>query len=368
MIGKILLTVMLFLCLVLISQPVVGQTVRTGVSVDTQTIVTESSSSLFEQFDIAGNPTRLAVENSGRVWVTLPEIDAIGVISVTGVVSQTTSYLVRTYFLESGSHPYDLDFDENTVWFTAYGSNEIGRLDPVTDEIKTYDLPDIDSGPTGIQVAADGIVWFTQQKANSLSKYDPSSGAFQSYPYTLANGGLESVATVKPGSVWVTAPNVNRIANFNPEKNAFISIPTLPYTRPTGLALEGGDVPWVSVTGGNRIGRYAPGTLTFWRWTPLPGSGDGVSGSKRIALSEDSGPKGLFYADELMQKIGLVEISSDTAIGRVREAQAPGNACTPLDIQVSSDGSAWFTCGAANKVVRWVPPYFFNIYAPMIAR
>jgi virginiamycin B lyase len=370
MTSKLLLAFLtLFLGLTLTSQSAANEPTIAKLRVETQRITTESSSPFFRQYDIAGKPTSLAVENSGRVWVTLPEIDAIGVISVTETPNRTTtSYIVKTYFLKTGSHPYGLDVQGDTVWFTAYGSNEIGRLNTTTEALETYTLTEHDSGPTGIQVAADGIVWFAQQKANKLGKFDPSSDGLQSYPYPLANGGLERVATVKPDSIWLTAPNVDRIANFDPGKNIFISIPTLPYTRPTGLALESGDIPWVSVTGGNRIGRYAPGTLTFWRWTSLPSSNGEATGPQRIALPGGDGPKNLFYANALMKRIGLIHIDANTAVSRVQEAQPPESNCTPLDIQTSSDGSAWFTCGAGNKVEQWIHPFFFDIYAPVIAK
>jgi streptogramin lyase len=351
----------------LTSRPVSAQDIVTGVQVETQIAAPESTSPFFVQFGIAGKPTSLAIENTGRVWVTLPELDAIGVISVTAATSQTvTSYLVRTYYLAPGSQPYDLTFHAGEVWFTAYGGNSIGRLDPATDSTQTYPIPENDSGPTGIAVATDGKVWFAQRTANRLSQLDPISGTFQSYPYTRPDGGLEEVATVQPDSIWFTAPNVNRVANLDPVKGTFVSIPTLPYTMPMGLAVEPGDDPWVSVFGGNLVGRYAPGTLAFWRWTALPSGSATTFGPQRIALAGGGFPRNLFYANGPAQQIGRMLVGADSATGGIRQLSSPSSACTALDVAIDGDGNAWFTCGPANTVFVWRSPFSLDTFIPIV--
>ena len=353
----------------LTSRPVSAQDIVTSMRVETQSAASESTSPYFVQFGIAGKPTSIAIENAGRVWVTLPELDAIGVISVTEATSQTvTSYLARTFFLAPGSQPYDLTFYAGEVWFTAYVGNVIGRLDPATESIRTYPIPENDSGPTGIAVATDGKVWFAQRKANRLSQLDPISGTFQSYLYPRPDGGLEEVVTVQPDSIWFTAPNVNRVANLDPVKNTFVSVPTLPYTMPMGLAVEPGDVPWVSVFGGNLVGRYAPGTLAFWRWTTLTSGGEYSFGPQRIALAEGGFPRNLFYANGPAQHIGRMLVGADSATSGIRQMPAPSSACTPLDVAIDGDGNAWFTCGPANIVFTWRHPFSSDIFIPIAAR
>ena len=353
----------------LASRSASAQDVITNGKAETRVATPQAASPVFVQFGIAGKPTSLAIENTGRVWVTLPDINAIGVISVTEATSQTvTAYITHTISLAPGSQPYDLAFHAGEVWFTAYGGNSIGRLDPLTDSIQNYPIPETDSGPTGIAIAADGMVWFAQRTANRISQLDPVAGTFQSYLYTRPDAGLDEVVTVQPDSIWFTAPNVNRIVNFDPTKNLFNSIPTLPYTRPVGLAVEPGDEPWVSVTGGNAVGRYAPGTLAFWRWTPLPTGSESGFGPQRIALTAGGAPWNLFYANGPAQNIGRVFVGADTATGGIRQLPAPSAACTPLDVATDGDGNAWFTCGAANTVVLWRSPFSLDVFAPVVAR
>lgn len=353
----------------LVSRTASAQDGVTAVHVETRTATIQGDSSLFVQFGIAGKPTNLAIENTGRAWVTLPELNAIGMVSVTAMSGQAVSaYQVRTYYLTPGSQPYDLAYDDGNIWFTAFGGNYVGQLDTVTDNVQMHPIPGADSGPTGIAVAADGTIWFAQQTANSVGQFNPVSSTFQSYVYPLLNGELEEVATVQANSIWFTAPAINRIANFNPATMRFTNIPTLPYTLPHGLAVEPGDDPWVSVVGGNAIGRYSPGTLALWRWTNLPVDDASALGAQRIALTKGTAPWNLFYVNGVTQNIGRVYIASDTATRSIRQLPAAPPACTPLDTAVDADANAWFTCGPANTVVIWRSPFTIDRYLPLVAK
>lgn len=320
------------------------------------------------QFDLPGTPTSLAMEAPGRVWATLPGIDAIGVISVTAATSQTvTAYITQTYQLTPGSQPYNLTTYGGYVWFTAYAGNWIGRLTPGTGVIDAYPIPQANSGPTGIAVAPDGVVWFAQRNANRLGRLYPVTSTIESFTYTLAAGGLEEVATINPNSIWLTAPNLHRLVNFDPDRNEFINVPTLPYTRPVGLAIEDGDIPWISVQGGNFIGRYAPGTLALWRWTQLPTDSASVSGPQQIALTRGAGPWHLFYANAATQTLGHAAIANDTAVGAIHPLKL-GDLCAALDVVTEDNGRGWVSCGSANTVLLWLPPYALDAFLPLVTR
>ncbi|WP_287961047.1 hypothetical protein [Caldilinea sp.] len=315
------------------------------------------------EFPIAGRPTSIEVETSGRVWVTLPELDAITVISVTESSLTAVAYVTQTYQLAEGSHPYSLAIHDTTIWFTANGSNQIGKLDPTTENVQMFEIPEANSGPAGIAVAPDGMVWFTMQTANKLGRLNPETNAFDIYSYPFPNGELDEVKIMRSNSIWFMAPGVNRVVNYDVDRNQFISIPTSPYTRPTGLAVEADDTPWVSITSNNYVGRYAAGTLTFWRWDSLPNPE--AEGPYRLVLSNSVNPARLFYVNRFIHRVGVIDIAADTAVRRVREIATPDN-CQPVDIAVTGNVEGWFTCG--NSVIRWVYPFTYDVYAPVIVR
>lgn len=356
------------LALTFTSQPVSAQGLSDMPAVEANSSTASALSPLLLEYPITGSPTRIKAENAGRVWVTLPQLDAIGSISVTELSSAGTSYIFRTYPLAAGSRPYALAVRGSAIWFTAYGHNQIGRLDAVTKDIQLFPIPEVNSGPAGIAVAPNGEIWFTLQVANKLGRFNPQTNAFLIYDYPFPNSGLDEVAVVRSDSIWFTAPDANRIVNYDVTRSRFVNISTLPYSNPTGLAVDTSDKPWVSVTSDNRIGRYAPGTLAFWRWQPLPSPNNAVNGGPhRIALTGGVGPWRLFYVNQTTQRVGLVNIANDTSVGTIRETVAPAG-CQLLDIAVTDVRDAWFTCGTRQSVIRWISPFALSLYAPMISR
>jgi streptogramin lyase len=59
-----------------------------------------------------------------------------------GNIRNPFSSVVREWYLETGSHPWDIDIDSNdNIWFTESGKNRIGKLNPATNEITEYAIP-----------------------------------------------------------------------------------------------------------------------------------------------------------------------------------------------------------------------------------
>ena len=54
------------------------------------------------------------------------------------------------------------------MWFTEYGSNRIGRINPAG-KISRFDLPIAESGPCGIAGRADGTLWVALYNVEKLS-------------------------------------------------------------------------------------------------------------------------------------------------------------------------------------------------------
>ncbi len=65
------------------------------------------------------------------------------------------------------------------LWFTALGSNKIGKLDHANGNVTYYTIPTANSQPTGITVGG-GYVWFVERTGDKLGRLDRDSGAIQS--------------------------------------------------------------------------------------------------------------------------------------------------------------------------------------------
>ncbi|MEJ7636520.1 MAG: hypothetical protein WKF75_00655, partial [Singulisphaera sp.] len=57
------------------------------------------------------------------------------------------------------------------MWFTEYGGNAIGRLDPRSGAVVVDPLPSPGSGPRGIAVGPGGTLWFAEADGNRIGQY-----------------------------------------------------------------------------------------------------------------------------------------------------------------------------------------------------
>ena len=86
------------------------------------------TSDVFVEYGIPGHPRNVAVEAPGRIWVTLPALNAVGVISrTTPSQAQEVAYVAR-YWILPDSMPVDLSYHAGSVWFTERQANKIGRM------------------------------------------------------------------------------------------------------------------------------------------------------------------------------------------------------------------------------------------------
>src|SRR5206468_6865154 len=70
---------------------------------------------------------------------------------------------------------------DGALWYTAQEANAIGRLDPITGEIKQFALTTPHSGPHGLVSDNAGNIWFTANYAGYIGKLDPKSGNVTEY-------------------------------------------------------------------------------------------------------------------------------------------------------------------------------------------
>ena len=180
-----------------------------------------SPSPLMTAYPVPGSPFRVAVEQSGRIWVTLPAENAISRL----VVTAPGVYDVKTYPLPTpASEPYDIAVAAGAVWVTERSGNQIARFDLLTELWTEYLIPTDASQPTGLAVLpGDPVqVWFCEQAGNKLARLlVPAVGpsAFDEFPLPWTGAAMmESVAAVSSEGVWFTAPGRSILGRFQLSK------------------------------------------------------------------------------------------------------------------------------------------------------
>src|SRR4051812_34610524 len=87
--------------------------------------------------------------------------------------AQAASLALQEYAVPQGSQPHDVaPAPDGSIWYTAQGSGELGRLDPKTG--KTHHIP-LGKGaqPHGVIVGPDGAPWITEGGLNAIVRVHP---------------------------------------------------------------------------------------------------------------------------------------------------------------------------------------------------
>jgi len=133
---------------------------------------------------------------------------------------KATRVIITEYDLpRRNAMPHDAELDSRgMLWYSDFGSQYVGRLDPKTGEATEYPIPVMKPGaPTGsldVRFDRNGMLWIGSMMQGSLVKFDPKTEKFQSWgaPDFLKRDDAR-IAMVMPeqahvdGKVWIGAEN-----------------------------------------------------------------------------------------------------------------------------------------------------------------
>jgi len=138
--------------------------------------------------------------------------------------------------------PYGIDVaPDGKVWFGRLYANDIGYIDPDTDEVTVIETPF--NGPRRLRVDADNNVWMVAFQDSKLAKYDPANKKFTIYDLPLLNE-LPYALNInhKTRQVWVNGNQSDTILSFDIDAEAWRVYP-LPrkrsFTRDIGFGEDG---------------------------------------------------------------------------------------------------------------------------------
>jgi streptogramin lyase len=166
---------------------------------------------------------------------------------------------------------------DGNVWFTEGGANKIGMINPTTDAITEFAVPN--AGPEGITAGPDGNLWFTERGANKIGMINPSTHTISEFPLPppAAKHGTTNdpfAITAGPdGNLWFTEYYSNDIGMISPTTHLVTQFAT---TSTTGWGITAGSDGNIWFTGGGGVGMinltthaityfapsFAPGSLT----------------------------------------------------------------------------------------------------------
>src|SRR5262245_64298576 len=106
---------------------------------------------------------------------------------------------------------------DGSIWWAGQFGNLIGRLNPVTGEMREYPLPP-NAFPHTVELDAKGIPWYTGNKNGSVGKVDPATGKVT--VYKMPDPAAKDPHTLvfdKKGIAWFPLQNSKMVGRLDPE-------------------------------------------------------------------------------------------------------------------------------------------------------
>ena len=235
------------------------------------------------------------------------------------------------------------DFAGNT-YFSKKISNKIARLDPTTNMITEWDISGnsstgstgIAARPTGIAFdPVDGSVYFTASGTNKIGKLEPVTNMITEWSLPNGSNSVIQDIIIQPdlGSLYFIESNGSAIRKLETAANTFTEW-TLPISSSNISDITlGFDGVYFTESGTNQIGKLEPATNMITEWD-ISGSGGNSSGDpKAIAFDPTTGS--VYFTESGTNTIGRLEPSRDA----ITKWQVDGN---PLSITVTSAGSVFY--------------------------
>ncbi len=317
-------------------------------------------------------PQSIVVQSSGppaRVWFTMPGANAIGNLVITDTNNFT--FNIFTTGITANSAPYDLVYDagNNLIWFTESTNSSLGRLNITTGNITEIDLPG-NHAPLHLDIAPNGLLYITSPATGHVIRYNPGTAVFALFPYDAAGGNPTHISALNNNSIWVTSPATNHVAELKPSSGTnFIKIPVQDFGLapfpPSALALDSSG-PWITAPSKGWIGRYAEGTLSFWRWYEVLSEDSGAGALDYTSSTEFNY---LWFVESNWGRVGRMTLSSgnNNLVSIMMHGLSSANS-SPADIIVDDSGTAWITGKDSNVIAQWRTPYANYIHLPLVQR
>jgi streptogramin lyase len=274
-----------------------------------------------------------------------------------------TQVIITEYDLPRKTiQPHDVIVDSaGIVWYSNFGEQEIGKLDPKTTTLTEFTIPITKPGwpvgELGLREDRQGNLWFGVSFQATVAKFDPKTERFQTFPLTGEfNKDMSQVNMASPqsnhvdGKVWLQNNGFAMIHRLDPATGKFEDF------APFKDAKEGENhniydvIPdshnnaYFTDFYAEHIGRIdaKTGKITLW---PTPTRG---SAPRRAQMDADNR---LWIGEYRGNRIAMFDTNSE----RFKEWEAPTPFSAPYDVALDKQGYAWTGSMSSDRVLRLDP-------------
>ena len=292
------------------------------------------------------------------VSLTNPEAKEYDFKSLPRPKGRATRVIITEYDLpRKNAYPHDVVVDaDGQAWYSDFGSQVMGVLDPKTGKVIDYDIPVVrpeqPKGTLDLQLDRDGNLWIAMMYQSAIAKMDRQTRKLTVYPFPKEWLGFTTQASmVAPrfshvdGKVWTNNQETREYYRLDLATGKFEN--TGKAVDKNGRQISAYGIPtdhdnnlYLLEFGGTSIGRRDAKTLDVEIWrTPFPNSRPrrgGVDHLNRLWFAEYHGGIAMF----------------DPKTNTIKEWMTPTKWDNPYAVMPTRSGEAWTGSMHTDLVTR----------------
>jgi streptogramin lyase len=258
--------------------------------------------------------------------------------------------------------PHDAIVDaDGMVWFTHFGEQFLGKLDPKTGKVSEYPLPVIKTGfPIGtldLETDKAGNIWIAMMYQGGVARFDKKTETFQTWKVpqewqtdATQQAFLTPTASDVDGKVWVKNSDRAQILRLDPATGKWENLGSFkdPNNNRTitsyGIPADHENNLYLLDFSSSNIGRLdaKTGQLTVYR-SPIPNS--------RPRRGRVDAESRLWFAEYGGNAIGMLDPKTE----KVQNWVLPTPWAQPYDVVTDKNGEAWTGSMLSDRVSRLDP-------------
>lgn len=273
----------------------------------------------------------------------------------------STDVIITEYDLPNSLiQPHDVIIDrEGMVWYSDFGQQFLGKMDPNTGEVTQYPIPVLKEGwPVGtldLEEDRDGKIWIGVMYQANIARFDPVTEQFEQWSVPAEwqsdasqTGHLAVRSTHVDGKVWIKNSDETNIYRLDLATGEFedMGVPMDPTTGRKlgvyGIHSDSANNAYLLDFSSNNIGRFdaESGELTVYK-TPSVGS--------RPRRGRVDGQDRLWFAEYGTNAIGVFDPDNEA----FAEWPVPTPWSAPYDaVYDNAHGQAWTGSMFTDRVSR----------------
>lgn len=276
---------------------------------------------------------------------------------------RATHVIVTEYDLpRKMAEPHDVVVDSaGTVWYSDFGNQFLGKLDPKTGQVTEYPIPLVKPGfPTGsleLHLDEDENVWLSMMFQGGIAKFDQKTEKFQAFPLPKElqkNHTQESM--VMPiyshvdGKVWTNNQDDHSILRLDLKTGAYENLGTFPIAG-AGRNIAAYGIPadhennlYLLDFAADNIGRIDAKTKQF---TSYPTPTRDSRPRRGMVDAQDR----LWFAEYGANSVAMFDPRTD----KIQEWKVPTPWSAPYQAVVDKNGEVWTGSMFTDRVIRLDP-------------